>query len=533
MEFIKKIQRSNLRKVMRGYRILKNSGRLGDIPSIKTCLTTEKLQIKTKHFSSLLMGSRSPNELVIRQYLLAYLGGLRLNKALLISLGAGGKVVCPLPSQWRQVIERHGYHVAHLRSEMLWRLLMFGMILYGICKIFKITTSSFSANLSADNRFKSYVYFFSLGKQNIPINDDPKCRNIISWYLQWEQRRRDIDEIQHGVKDLETINIKGIKIVSETSGIPCLRGNRELGKYILWSSAALALVLIDFCRGRWWSALIFSEAGVAAQVRILPGRSLAREYFFHNSAWIYRPLWSYEAEAHGALITFYFYSTNCESFKRSCGTNLMYLGYQSMTWPRYLVWDTYQAEFIVRAVGCHAMVEVVGPIWFSGEHVDLSFNQKPSVAVFDITPHRFSRYCMLGEGVEYFIPEIANLFIEHVSLAISESGVSMLWKRKRDIGRLAHPVYRKFSDEVAMLNHVYSVDPSVAADYVIQTSFAVISRPFTSTAIIAKNMGYPTVYYDPCGDIKKDDPAAHGIQIISGISNLSAWISLQHQTALS
>lgn len=518
---------------MRGYRILKSLGRLGDIASIKTCLTTEKLQIKTEHFSSLLMGNHAPNELVIRQYLLAYLGGLRLNKALLLSLGAGSKVLYPLPSQWRLVLERHGYHVAHLRSEMLWRLLILAMVLYGVYKIFKITISSLSAKFSVDNRFKSYVYFFSLSKQNIPLNDDTKCRNVISWYLQWKKRRQDIDEIQHGVDGLSPINIKGIKVGSGTSAIPCLHGGREVGKYILWFSAALALVMLDYCRGRWWSALIFSEAGVAAQVRILPGEALAREYFFHNSAWIYRPLWSYEAEGHGALITFYFYSTNCEAFERSCRQNLMYLGYQSMTWPRYLVWDEYQADFIVRAVGCDVIIEVVGPIWFSGEYVNLSFDQKSSVAVFDITPHRFSRYCTLGEEFEYFIPEIANLFIEHVSFAIAESGASMLWKRKRDIGRLAHPMYRRFSDEVAMLNHVYSIDPSVAADFVIQSSFAVISRPFTSTAIIAKNMGYPTIYYDPCGEIRKDDPAAHGIQIISGVSNLCAWISSQHQPTLS
>ncbi len=518
---------------MRGYRLLKSLGRLGDIASIKSCLTTEKLQIKTEHFSSLLMGKHAPNELVVRQYLLAHLGGLSLNKALLLSLGASNKVVYPLPPQWRPILERHGYHVAHLRSEMLWRLLMLGMVLYGVYKIFKITISSFSTKLSVDNRFKPYVYFYSLSKQNIPLNDDAKYRNIISWYLQWEKRRRDINEIRHGVDGLKSINIKGIKVVSGMSGIPCLHGSRELGKYILWSSAALALVILDCCRGRWWSALMFSEAGGAALVRILPVGALAREYFFHNSDWIYRPLWSYEAENHGALITFYFYSTNCEYFKRSGRPNVMYLGYQSMTWPRYLVWDKYQAEFIVRAVGRDAIVEVVGPIWFSGEHADFSFDQKTSVAVFDITPHRFSRYCTLGEEFDYFIPEIANLFIEHVSCAIAESGASMLWKRKRDIGRLAHPVYRRFSDEIAMRSHVYSIDPSIAADFVIQSSFAVISRPFTSTAIIAKNMGYPTIYYDPLGEIKKDDPAAHGIQIISGVSNLSAWISSQHQSKLS
>ena len=48
--------------------------------------------------------------------------------------------------------------------------------------------------------------------------------------------------------------------------------------------------------------------------------------------------------------------------------------------------------------------------------------------------------------------------------------------------------------------------------------------PFTATALIAKKMGKPTVYYDPSGLIQKDDRGAHGIEIISGKKELEAWL---------
>jgi hypothetical protein len=51
--------------------------------------------------------------------------------------------------------------------------------------------------------------------------------------------------------------------------------------------------------------------------------------------------------------------------------------------------------------------------------------------------------------------------------------------------------------------------------------------PFTSTALIARNMGKPSIYYDPTGNLQKDDRAAHGIPIVSGVSELETWLSTQ------
>ena len=48
--------------------------------------------------------------------------------------------------------------------------------------------------------------------------------------------------------------------------------------------------------------------------------------------------------------------------------------------------------------------------------------------------------------------------------------------------------------------------------------------PFTSTALISKNMNVPAIYYDPSGRVECDDKAAHGIEIISGKEALEKWM---------
>jgi polysaccharide biosynthesis PFTS motif protein len=93
--------------------------------------------------------------------------------------------------------------------------------------------------------------------------------------------------------------------------------------------------------------------------------SLAVEYLFHNSGWIYRPLWTYDAEKFGSKIIFYFYSTNCESFKVSDKDQAIPYGWMAMSWPCYLVWDVWQSDFIKRAIGDEAKIIIVGSIWFT------------------------------------------------------------------------------------------------------------------------------------------------------------------------
>ena len=68
------------------------------------------------------------------------------------------------------------------------------------------------------------------------------------------------------------------------------------------------------------------------------------------------------------------------------------------------------------------------------------------------------------------------------------------------------------------------IDPDIDATQIIKKTKACISMPFTSTALIAKHEGKPSVYYDPSGKTQKDDRAAHGIQVINNLYELEEWV---------
>ena len=514
---------------MRGYRRLKQSGRLDKIAVVKQALTVHALDLSRRSFSSMVMGcGAASGEIIVRQYLLVRLGGINLNRALLLaSADEFGSVVFPLPREWRDLLERHGFKVAHSRSALLWQLYVAALLCYGMLKIGMTVFARAIPRKCAGAESRRYVYFTDLGPGNLPkIRDGLQSHDVISWCLQWTGRVQSIESVRHNVADSSPISVGGVQVLSQSGPLHPIAG-WERGRYVFWALGAFAISVIDCLRGRWWHAFILSQSALSAQARILPADALAREYLFHNSGWIYRPLWTYDAEQRGATVSLYFYSTNCEGFKKSDGYPPVSYGYCCMSWPRYLVWDEYQADFVRRAAGSEANINVAGIIWFQSSAVEMPVFDKPGVGVFDVTPHRASRYCTLGLDSEFYTPAIANPFLEHISDAINRHGLLMLWKRKRNIGRVAHPHYRYLADQLAEHSHMVLVEPDISAIRVIESCVAVVSMPFTSTALIAREMGKPSAYYDPSGSLQRDDRAAHGIPILSGTAELDAWLSAQ------
>ena len=62
---------------------------------------------------------------------------------------------------------------------------------------------------------------------------------------------------------------------------------------------------------------------------------------------------------------------------------------------------------------------------------------------------------------------------------------------------------------------VIQVDDRISPERLIQNSSITISKPLSTTAIIARSLNKPTIYLDPTTRINKSDPALRGIIILS------------------
>lgn len=524
---IKRLRRARLRRIMRGYRILKQLGQLDRISVVKQALTEHPLGLSRQDFAAFFMGEGAAmGEVIVRQYLLVRIGGVNLNCALLQALShEQGCVVFPLPRAWRDIVEQHGFKVAHFKSAVLWQSYVCALLLHGVVQIGRVALAGIRSGKNTSVNQKPYAYFSDLGAGNLPQRSNgSQSHDVVSWYLQWPGRKADIEAIRHSVAGSLPISVGDVAVIPQYGPLAALPGWRAAINFVIWGGGATFFAALDCVRGRWWHALLLNQAAFAAQVRNLPVDYLAREYLFHNSSWIYRPLWTYEAERRGSTISFYFYATNCEAFKQEGRYPPMIYGWKAMTWPRYLVWDEYQADFVRRATGRQANLSVVGPIWFQGNAENIPTEQEVSIAVFDVTPTRASCYRTLGLDTEFYVTETVNSFLTDISDAVRRHRGSFLWKQKRDIGRRAHPSYRYFADNLGQEEHVTLVASEMSAIRVIQACTVTISLPFTSTALLARQLGKPSAYYDPTGMVQPDDRAAHGIPVLSGPEALEAWL---------
>jgi len=528
---LKKLLLRRLRWILRGHRTLKTEGSEAKIyAAIQAVATAEFL--KNKVYSKLIFGAAVEKaELAIRQYLLARtVVGFRFSKPLLYALGKPkGWVTHPLPHEWRKVVRKYGFKLPRIWSAAVWNGFVIFLFLRGILSIGKKIWGSVKAlihpSLSMPNRF---VFFNGLTAGNIPHSqENGPSYDIVSWYWQWSDRVKKIDALCHDVKGVDTCKINGVPVMTVSSAILPLMKLGALLRYIRWSFAAIFLAMIDLLRGRWWHALLLEEGSLAAIIRLQSHQNMAQDYLFHNSNWTYRPLWTYEAAQKGSRITFYFYSSaGGDGFKRANGDYPPpYFGYSMMNWPHYLVWDNHQANAIRLLVGERVNVSVVGPIWFHSSGIKLPALSSKAIAVFDVQPVRDSFYQSFGIDFDYYTPTTTIQFLSDIDMALARSNYQFILKRKRHIGRLLHPKYKHFIKKLTERCDFVNIDPDISAIQLIKECAAVISMPFTSTAIIAKELGKPSVYYDPHGLIQKDDRGAHGIDILCGPEELSAWIA--------
>jgi polysaccharide biosynthesis PFTS motif protein len=515
---------------MRAYGRLKRNRRLGQLATTRDALTNTRFDTCERRASAIVYGAAIAHaELATRQYLLRrVVTAVWLYESLLIAIGQpSGAVVHPLPREWRRELQRQGFHVAPIRSALAWSGYVLALFGYGLLAIAQETARAMRQIVTTPAPGMAHAAFFvGIGRGNLPQPGRyGRSHDVISWYRQWPGRVQPLAALCHSVAGVFPGVADGTPVRTVDGPVPPLASSGALLRFAWWSICAVAITSIDLARGRWWHAVMLREAVIATVARLQPPGRLAAEYLLHNTDALYRPLWTYEAEQRGSRVTFYFYSTNNESFKEPDGYPIQSGSWQVMNWPRYLVWNEPQAEFVRRAVGTDAAIDVVGPIWFSASPEPVPDLPDGCIAVFDVQPHRPSRYRLLGLQHEFYTPDTATAFLLHIHQIMMETGRTMALKRKRSIGSLLHRRYRATLTQLSASPHLIAVPPEVSAQLVIERVAAVISMPFTSTALLAETAGKPSIYYDPHGFIQPDDRAAHGIPVVAGIDGLRAWVT--------
>lgn len=506
-----KIYRSKIKIASKGYEKLKNEGDLELLLRLKDALTKTKLN-DADLLRKVICYDDFDVELSVRQYLTSRVLGLSFNKSILCSVGSGRSLSHPLPKEWRATLIENSIIVNNFGCAVLWHMhsfLSWGRgVLKGLLNIYSLFVKQPDV--------EKYAYFDLLSSNN--FSTDIHRHNIVNWYLQWKNRNTEINSICHSVKGILNFKLDDIDII-QTDELPKLKKFQLLQYVGFYIYTVIYSFVWVFFRPSY--GFLMEEMLKLKIVDLANDVDLARDYLFHNSSAFFRPLWTYIAEAKGSRVLLYHYSTNDAVFKTKEGYPLQD-SWHLMSWSHHLVWTESQADFIKGLCKNSMVTEEVGPIWFSssGEKIEAPLD---SIAVFDVSPIKYDKYIFLGLTSEYYVCNTSSKFLIDIYQVLSKQNISMLHKIKRE-RKTTHKKYEKIINQLSKKSNYTEVNPSIDALQVIQKTKACISLPFTSTALIAKHEGVPSVYYDPSGRIQKDDRASHGITVLSNIDELEEWV---------
>ena len=514
---------------MKGYRKLQRMGKSSLIGEIKQHVSKQHIpKVYFGRFPSFLNKFDLDKELVLRQYLVRRTMGLCFNASILSFFGAGRQFVVA-PPHVANILHDNNVLSSKFFALVFWHIYIFAIWLHGQTMLIKLCIQTFPSLNQREARIHNSVFFYGLTANNLPRNSNASSgSDIISWYIT-QKKNGDVHNVFHSVSAVQKKQKCGdVNVVYLRHEMAVPLTSITWLKFLCWGCGTALYTLIDLLRGRWGAAFLSAEIYKAKLADLIPRHLHLSECWFPQTGGMYRPLWTYIATTKGTKIVLYFYSLNNNAIQPSADKQIDLGFWHLASWPIYLVWTDYQREWIEARAKKKAEFEVIGSLPFSDGGVRLPNIKLKSVAVFDVQPFRPFKHATMAQIFEYYNAKNCLQFLIDINQIAQNNGFHLYVKNKRNIGKIAHPKYVKGFKELENSSDVFiPIDPDASAHDLIGRVNVVVSLPFTSTALIARDQRKPTCYYDPLGIIDGYDDRANGVRVIGSKDALENWIS-QH-----
>ena len=504
---------------IKGYCVLRNHDP-DFINRVRNDIANQQYIISKNRFERYFFPSNLDLPLSVHQFLLKKLMGRMFTRRLLSYQYNKAIFAYPMPDQWIEVLKENGVRVSRIRCKLLFFLLVAFSWLGGLWSFFKHIKAQANRKIQKD----AFSYFFDLDASCLPTQTETNSSSytLINWYI--EKYQAD-EKVLHSVCELPYDNqIKQVDIEYVVDHYPRLSAFDFYIKYMPQIIVVLTLgALTNLLLFRWWNIILLSEI-VHMKLFSFDKSGNRNKYWFHFSDQIYRPLWTYVAEKNGDQLIFYFYSCHISTYKEKKGYSTTPEFWQVMNWPTYFVWNSTHADYIKKEIQFPTDIVVVGPIWYQEGSVYTEAFKRPTIVAFDIQPYReFFSYTFASAQKYTYDYKVPVSFLKDIQEVAEELGYDLAFKRKRNAAML-NKKYLNFIKSLKGKENTLEVDPDVSAFRIAKMADVVVSMPYTSTAVVAKECGKESIFYDPFNTLLDDDRASHGIKLLKGKEELKGFI---------
>ncbi len=510
--------------LFRGYRRLRYSSQANLIQKCKYELSLAITGVNKQSASpDIFFSAQTEADLVIRQYLTKRTGEKSICLSIYNAVG-GGIPIHHLPPHTYQILQNLSIPNWAFGSWLRWQISLILYWLYGCMIFFKLARST--ASKKTDQCSHKTVFFLHLPLNAIPRSETVFQRqDLISWYVRWKRRNPSCDSISHQHKNCVDNEVCGMSLKYRAAGWPSFFAMHEKFGYFFWGVRISIMALFDIFRGRWWHALLFSQAVMAKRIALSQRENLPAEIWVNHENYKYKPVWVYEAEAKGVKSFLYFYSINNQTVQPATHEISISGYWHLMNWPRYLIWNEEQKNILKEYIQHKAEFVMSGALPFTDSDDDLSPLSSPAIAVFDIPSFTSEFFLLFGQAFKYQTDNVVEQFYQDVIHAAKANYFLVCTKQKA--GRKSTHLtsrYIKLHDKLKKTKGVCGVKPDIAAHRLIMSTQMTISAPYSSTSLIAKSMGKPSCYYDPTMLLPDRTKFSHGVEIVKSLEALTEWI---------
>lgn len=527
---------TNYKKIEKGYEILRKDGTLQKIHDIKLVITRYEYQ-RIKESSEIqifefltIKDLEFYNIQFITKYLLE---GPSLIRALSLARVLDEPLCFPLKRKWINEFNTCDIPVNNFICSLMWRYFMLIKTLKEISSTFTFIFKShkkdnkFDIPLDINNRLK--VYMPGAQKNHLlNKNSSEKQHNFSNWLSSAIYPRKKLHIFHSSSVKSEVCEESDRVTASSLNGYLYQKVNLVYftRKMYIFSILVSKLFHLKFNR----ILLISNCSKVCAAVFQESFNSTDKmdTIIFDISQGIVKPLWAVIAEKKGCKIIFCFYAIAAEPQFMDGAKVRDGLWFLS-TWMEFWVTDKIQMNMLSELCPNYEVIykEIGIPEWVDSGELFVP-PVKPFISVFDTEPHKNFYSLSNTQAFGLYDRESIKNFFETILNTAESLGFSVIHKTKRDIGNNRAHFYRGLLTHIEKKypNIYIRVDDTIAPSRIISKSFAVISTPVSTTAVIARNLGIPSIFYDSTAIISGDDSALRGIKVISSSVKLAEWLSV-------
>ena len=453
--------------------------------------------------------------------------GNRFTKSLSIATGTGTKIWYPMPKPWMEIVSANGLSINHRISRIMYLILKIALYLKACKELFilNLNNALFQKSEFFENNQWIQEKIVVVGASSQVIAAHSVEHQPLENFRNWLKNTPELAMKLH-LNNIEQQHLFGwtpeCLMESEIISLAMrLKIFTRIFKLFYFRDPRIGFSLFLYLK---YSELT-SVLGVLSSIAQTSGKIV----IFNNSHGISKPLWANLYERNGDRVSLFFYSAEEAPpfLSSSVATDDFW---QLSRWKEYWVIDETQRVNILNALCDHKVnFYIVGVPWWSDIERPIEFTQLKSIAFFDFEPQvgHFGLTTYNSYGYQY--PQQLMELLEMVVSECAKVNVVLRHKPKREIGIKR---YREYEDILQVLTERYPknyrlIDSRISPSRLIRESDACISLAFTSTAIIARDQGRPSVYFSNSKPMSLNHARELTIKCINSPDSLRTWINLE------